>query len=388
MEKLNPVQPYLSNEGKTTVSSDASKTYSHQACYEQLEIVNRAVNMIVDDVAAIKTSVGDPLGIESYPGIRKKTLERLLNKAPNPFQDISSFKRALVLDLILEGNIFVYFDGAYLYQLPSTKVTVVSDPKFYVKSYNFEDGTEFSPNEVIHIKDNSFKSIYRGSSRLEPALRNMNLILKMRKFQENFFNNGAVPGLVIKSPNTLNDRLKKRLLQDWENRYRPGGGGRKPLLLDGGLDIDTISNVSFKELDFQAAITSCEEAVLKALGVPPILLDTGNNANIRPNHRLFYLETIIPIVDKINAAFERFFGFEIYEDITYIEALRPELTEQSQYYTGLVNGGVITPNEARVELGRQPLSGLDEVRVPANIAGSAADPSQGGRPPEKDPNGK
>ena len=34
------------------------------------------------------------------------------------------------------------------------------------------------------------------------------------------------------------------------------------------------------------------------MGVPPILLDGGNNANIRPNHRLYYLETILPIVEK------------------------------------------------------------------------------------------
>ena len=45
------------------------------------------------------------------------------------------------------------------------------------------------------------------------------------------------------------------------------------------------------------------------MGVPPILLDGGNNANIRPNHRLYYLETVLPIVRKMAYAFERYFGF-------------------------------------------------------------------------------
>ena len=49
------------------------------------------------------------------------------------------------------------------------------------------------------------------------------------------------------------------------------------------------------------------------MGVPPILLDGGNNANIRPNHRLYYLETILPIVRKIGYAFERYFGFAIWQ---------------------------------------------------------------------------
>lgn len=382
VEKLNPVQPYLSSHGNEVIAS-STQVYSHQQCYEQLEVVNRAVNMLADDVAAIKNKVGDPLRINSIPGVRKKSLERILNKEPNPFQDIDSFRRDLVMDLLLEGNIFIYFDGAHMYQLPAQKVTIVADAKNYISHYEFsESGQKFKPDEIIHVKDNSYKSIYRGSSRLEPALRTMRLIIEMRNFQDNFFKNGAVPGLVLKTENTLNDRLKQRLTAEWSSKYRPGTGGRRPIILDGGLEIDTISNVSFKELDFQVAITACEETVLKALGVPPILLDTGNNANLRPNHRLFYLESVIPIVNKMNSAFERFFGFEIYEDTTYIEALRPELDAQASYYQSLVNGGVITPNEARFELGREPLPGYDDLRVPANIAGSAVDPSQGGRPQE------
>ena len=81
------------------------------------------------------------------------------------------------------------------------------------------------------------------------------------------------------------------------------------------------------------------------------MLDSGNNANIRPNMRLYYLETILPIVRKINFAFERFFGFSIKEDVTDIPALQPELRDQSFYYSGLVNAGIISPNEARDQLG-------------------------------------
>ena len=100
--------------------------------------------------------------------------------------------------------------------------------------------------------------------------------------------------------------------------------------------------------------------------------------------RMYYLETILPIVRKLNFAFERFFGFSIKEDVTDIPALQPELRDQSQYYTSLVNGGIITVNEAREHLGFEPVDGQDDVRVPANIAGSAANPDQGGRPVEEE----
>jgi len=174
------------------------------------------------------------------------------------------------------------------------------------------------------------------------------------------------------------------MLASWQQRYRPDAGGRRPLILDGGIEIDAISNVNFKELDFQSAISENEKIILKALGVPPILLDSGNNANLRPNMRLYYLETILPIVRKINFAFERFFGFEITEDATNIPALQPELRDSAQYYSSLVNTGIISPNEAREHLGFEKVEGYDDLRVPANIAGSAVDPSEGGRPVTQD----
>ena len=49
----------------------------------------------------------------------------------------------------------------------------------------------------------------------------------------------------------------------------------------------------------------------------------------------------------MNFAMERYFGFQVTEDITDIPALQPELRDQSQYYSALVNTGIISPNEAR-----------------------------------------
>jgi len=99
--------------------------------------------------------------------------------------------------------------------------------------------------------------------------------------------------------------------------------------------------------------------------------------------RMYYLETILPIVKKLNVAFERFFGFCVTEDITDIPALQPELRDAAAYYTSLVNSGIITPNEARVAMNFVEMDGCETIRVPANIAGSAVDPSQGGRPVEE-----
>jgi len=383
-EKLNPAQTFIGLEEGLAIDTREKKD-NYRSAYEELEVVNRAVNMIVDDSADIPFDIGEKiLGITPIvQNVRRTKVDLLLNKEPNPFQDINSFKRNLIIDLLIDGNIFIYFDGAHLYHLPAQNVTIEADTQTYVSKYVYDGHIDYTPKEIIHIKENSFHSIYRGVPRLKAAYRTMYLLDSMRKFQDNFFLNGAVPGLVLKSPNTLSDRIKERMLQAWSTRYNPKNGGKRPLILDGGLEVDSLTKVNFKELDFQPSIAANEKVILEAMGVPPILMDGGNNANIRPNHRLYYLETILPIVRKLNYSLERYFGFKLTEDVHGVPALQPELRDQAAYYSTLVNTGIMTPNEVREAMNMEPLDGHNDLRVPANIAGSATNPEEGGRPPEE-----
>ena len=385
-EKENPAQYVIARDEGLTIDT-RENTLNYRNAYETLEIVNRAVNMIVDDAAEVPFDVGEKIQgvVPIKKDLRRTRVDLLLNKEPNPFQDISTFKRNLLIDLMIDGNIFVYFDGRHLYHLPAENITIYSDDDTYVEKYTYDHSIDYKPSEIIHIKENSFNSIYRGVPRLKPALRTMQLLTSMRKFQDNFFKNGAIPGLVLKSPNTLSEKIKERMLQAWVARYNPQSGGRRPLFLDGGLEVENLTEINFKELDFQEAIASNEKIILKAIGVPPILMDSGNNANLRPNHRLYYLETILPIINKIAYAFERYFGFKLDEDVTGIPALQPELRDQASYYATLVNTGIMTPNEAREALRLEGIEGFDTPRVPANIAGSASNPEEGGRPQEGPP---
>ena len=380
LEKLNPAQneihlDYGGNLGTTEIS------VNYYSAYDKIEAVRNGVDRCVNGCASFDYDVLDKIpGISAtVPSIRKQKVINLLNFQPNPFQDVSRFRRLMFLDLFLDGNIFLYWDGTHLYHLPADRVEIITDPKTYVAGYKYGN-TEFTAEEVIHIADNNASSIYRGVTRLKSALTSINILLNMMDFQKSFFSNSAVPGLVITSPNVLGDKMKDRLIASWQAKYNPKSGGRRPLILDGGLDVKALSDVNFRELDFENAIREKEQNILQALGVPQLLLDGGNNANITPNLRLFYLETIYPVVTMVNTALERFFGYDISPEVSKVSALQPDMRESSAYFTTLVNGGVLTPNEARAELRYPPVTDGDEIRIPANIAGSASDPSQGGKP--------
>lgn len=388
-EKLNPSQFAIAmDEGKYVTGFENNFSFTRK--YESLEIVNRGVNMLVDDVARIPIAVGESVKTGNVSGMRKKTLSDLLSFEPNPFQPAKVFWKQVVIDIIMNGNSFIYFDGKYLYVLPAEKITIETSTTKYVKAYIYEEAKKsYLPDEIIHIKDNSFRSMYRGTSRLKSASNSMQVLQNMIEFQNNFFKNGAVIGLAISTPNSLSDKIKEKTLRFWAARYKPNGGGRAPMILDNGTKIETIGDADFQKLGFEESISGHEQKILKALGIPPILMEGGNNANIRPNLRLYYLQTVVPIMENICDSLQFFFGYKVYPDLVDVTALQPEMREVSAYHTGLTNGGITTGMEARRALGLDDLPEdhedyemMNRIRVPANIAGSAFNPDEGGRPQE------
>lgn len=385
VNKLNPAQEDIVDDMGDS-HDPSTNLYNNQKAYNTVEVVNRGVNLIVDSSSDIRYDIGEMLDFFVSPSdppmrMRAKRLNQLLNFRPNPFYNADVFKRNIFIDLLLEGDAFIYFDGAYLYNLPALGVEVESDKRTYIKEYKYADKT-FRPDEIIHIRENSGDNIFVGSSRLDSARESINVLMSMKGFQKTFFNNSAVPGLILTTPNPLSQRVKDRLLHSWRARYNPAKGGKSPMILDGDFKVESMTKYSFKELDFNESIKTYEYTILKALGIPPLLLDSGNNANINPNLRMFYINTVMPLTNKVVQALEMYFGYDIKPVTHDVLALRPELRDFSNYLTSIVNAGIIDRNEAREEIRKEPRSEkmASELILPANIAGSAQDPSTGGRP--------
>lgn len=90
----------------------------------------------------------------------------------------------------------------------------------------------------------------------------------------------------------------------------------------------------------------------------------------------------MPLVEKVVASVEMYFGYDIKPVTQDVMALRPELRELSNYLTTMVNAGILTRNESRLEI-RYPehtAEFANDLILPANVAGSAQDPSTGGAP--------
>lgn len=394
VEKLNPAQPQIHTRQPF---ASPQPIVDYKAAYDQIEVIHRAVEMIVSACVEV------PFDITNGGPVKK--LNKLLNDRPNPFEDrIKLFRRAY-FDLLLDGNAFFYYDGTNIYVLPANDMQIITDPKTFIKGYLFlvtsnyssyatgardsknQSTIEFSADEIIHIKMDNDESIFRGKSPIKSLDNIINIYNALLKFQKQFFKNNAVPGVVLTTDSVLNTKVKDRLLQSWRSSYATiFDGARSPAILDGGLKIDKFSDINFQSLDFEASIERLEQDMAKALGVPYVLMKSGNNANIAANQVLFYEHTILPIVSMFASAFTQYFNSSLIRpDKSVITALQPDLRTQSQYYVSLVNSGIITADEARERLGFPKIDSADtnSIRMPQNITGSATNPSVGGRPPNE-----
>jgi len=393
VEKLNPAQPYIASQDPYNLPGSI---VDFKTAFREIEVVHRSVEMVINALVSI------PFVVD---GGAAKKINKLLNVKPNPFEDrVRLFRRAF-LDFYLDGNAFFYYDKESLYLLPANDVEVVADSKTFISHYNYliyDQQTDwygfakettrdakitFTPDEIIQVKSDNDQSIFRGDSKLKNLQRLFELYYELLDFQRQFFKNNAIPGLVLKTDNVLSSKIKERMLESWRASYSNiFNGARSPAILDGGLDIDRFSEVKFNELDFENSVERIQMDIAKAIGVPYVLLKSGNNANIAANEVLFYNHTVMPALQQFCSAFEHFFngGVFITPDKRSVSALQPDLRTQAQYYSTLVNTGIITPDEARDGLGLGIMN-TDEtncIRVPQNITGSATDPTQGGRPSE------
>lgn len=388
-EKDMPEQPdSLYNKEHQLDTWDTNNLYN---AYEIFEVVNRGVNLIADCAAAIMIDVG-----EKYKGyapvhaarVNQARLGNMLNIAPNPDQDRIEFFTAILIDILLSGNAYIYFDGASMYRLPVIYMKVASGVRQLVNHYIYTpNGVDiiFQPEEIIRIRSGSATNPYIGTSPLSSAIQSLGIIDKMNSYQTNYFKNSTVLGVVLLSKNILGDRTKARLKKTLSS-YSPTSGANNPIILDGDVQLQNLSKQTNKDLDYDTSLKAREHRVLQALGVPPILLDTGNNTNIDQNLKLFYLTTVIPLMGRVVSALERYFGFDLKLATADVPALLPDARVRSQSLQSLVNSGILTRNEAREDLRRPKATEdfADALIIPANIAGSNLDPNQGGRPNAND----
>jgi HK97 family phage portal protein len=245
----------------------------------------------------------------------------------------------------------------------------------------------FAPDEVVYLHTFDPHDDLGAISPLEVALTSVGVDQGTRKLAQSFFENGARIEGILSVPGASNQDIDG-IEAKWRKVFRGVGNWFKTLVI--GSDKMTYQPISYPMSELALADVSAETRrdICAVFGVPPVIAgawEAANYATSQEQRQSLYTETLLPemdfIADQINLQYAQplYPGLVVQFDVGAIDALREDaLLQQQEALTRnqaleiALRAGLMTPNEARLEMGLDPLPGGDEIRTPVQPTGDAA----------------
>ncbi len=260
-----------------------------------------------------------------------------------------------------------------LHVLPSqlVKIQPTRDERM-IDSYQFgyaPDEQLFSTDEVLHNKTPSPTDPFYGEGWVEAAKSSAVLLESMDGYEQKLFENQARPDWGIFLKDNLNETQWNRMISYIDANLRGNHNSGRPYIFEGGSDARPLQ-FSPRDLAFSDGELRKVEAIAAISGVPVSLLRANdpNLASAEVGFASYMRDTIHPYLisdcEFLNQSLLPLFG-ELAEDtfLAYDNPIAEDEERTSRIYLAEVASGVRSINEARSELGLDPVDEGDELRV-------------------------
>jgi len=250
--------------------------------------------------------------------------------------------------------------------------------------YEYKPGGKRAPQLlpedcVIHFRQWNPCNTFYGQSTIQAAETSVNLDKAIREFNANFMKNAAVPAGLLSVEGTQNEDDKRAAREHFQRNYGGGKNAGRTLYISGGkVNWQQLGNLN-SDGSYSTEAKLVREEVLATFAVPPVkvgLLDGATYANSKEQERIFWDSTILgghvrQLLGRLNqdyvSRWEDAGGYELRPDLSKISALQEDRKEKFARLQPAVGGAFITPNEARAEVGLEPVDGGDAINKPASF---------------------
>ena len=290
----------------------------------------------------VRNQVGQPIGFDHLPGL----------VVPNVDE-------------------FGYFKDPAFVQYPT------KDPRIR---------TEFNnPRDILYITNPDWEGSPLGGSDIESLSEYvLPLDLYLQTSAREYMKNSNRPELIYMLPQDISDEAFDTFVALLNGKY--GGAqnrGRNPVAVQGELKVERLDDLP-DGLPYIEARDDTRDEVLAVTGVSGAVMGMNNNlasANIRESRRQFHETTMEPLFKLLEGGFYeqvhvREFnspGWEVlFNNPDFLTAV-----ERATVHMRYIQYGVLNPNEAREELGREARKDGDKFAEPP---GQGKEPQ--GSPPE------
>ncbi len=345
------ISPYVSIKNVNLEPQDALKNPTVFAC----------VNVLAETVSQMPWSTVDATKAGFAPV--DHDLNKLLRR-PNSSMTRVEFKKKIVSDLMVYGNVFLL--KITTSQGRVTELVPFDPPKIKctisisgARTFHHEGGRTYSEREIIHIRD--FISLdVTGLSRVEQAAE---LIVQANTLDANLTrstrDSSKLSG-VISVAESVPPEQAAAFTADWKKKY-----GGDVTLLGGGATYTPMTKSSPADSETQE-LTKLEIARIASIfRVPSAFLelyDGSKYSNLSQKNSSFYRDSISPltknIAEKLSQALITDPDVEIAFDPT--ELTKGDLAATTKIANESFNAGILTLNEARNLAGYSAVDGGDK----------------------------
>lgn len=328
--------------------------------------------------------------------------EQDLFEKPNTIATSTEFYWLLVMDLLSTGDAFLYIDDdgidlgrsnsesrlrevlnqmrknvpKGLYRLNPALIQIVpsSDGKI-IDHYGMqtEHGYfKFNLDEILHIRLPNPTNPFWGLAPIVAALKNVLLDRYTKEHFIRFYKQGARLGGVIKTKQKLTKEQLTRLERTFESNYTGRQNHHRTLVLPQDMDYQIIEQ-NPGETSLLEFTKQNKEPILAVYDVPPVkvgILDGASYANANVQLKIYYTDTIMPILKIVEDAFNscpkimnpvRKMRFKF--DLSGVEVLREDQKLLTDIAKGMIESGA-TVNEVRFKVWKMgPIPGGDKSKV-------------------------
>ena len=327
-----------------------------------------------DAVSSVPWCVETLVG-EEWEKTPSHPLQRLLDN-PNPEMSAGELWRLLICHLDLAGNGFWEKVRGGMGDLPQELwpvmpyVSVTTNGDGTIREYKNTATNKIYPvDDMCQFKYTNPDSFYFGQSPLQAAGKAVDVDNAGQEWQKVSMQNRGVPDYAISFDSDLTPDQYKQA-SDVIKEKTGTGSAREPLVLSKS-KVQQLS-LSPVEMDFMDTRRFSREEVCSVYGVPSALIAEMNEANLsnaETARKVFWLDTIIPLMDELRDSLNRCLvpdyandnvTIRIVYDTANVAALQVNMQEKIDNAKNLWAMGVpFNTLNSRLELGFDDVDGGD-----------------------------
>lgn len=317
-------------------------------------------------------------------------LYRLLRYRPNRFVDAPSFWAAVETQRAHCGNAYIWRQetrehGTQLWLLPSDSVEVwlddgkrLADRAYLWYVWTAENGQRYalSHEEIIHLRWGVTTDGIMGIPVSQALLDTVRGNQRAQSMLNKLYENGMTGKAVVQYTGNLSDVNVQSFLSNMQH-YAAGEvrDGQTFIPVPVGATLTPL-NVKLTDSQFLELKRYSASEIAAAFGISPAQLndyEKSSYASASAQQLDFYMNTLMYISEHYEAALnhvllsDRDTAAGYYVDFDEQATLRADPEKQIEQLRSAVGNALMTPNEARAELGRPAKEGGDELYANGNI---------------------